>query len=113
MRAYASLVVTSGVLALKVAMVHGALLSKHHWAPFLSEEEYRKISTFRAINSWRSKSAWKFKLTSITLHGEAGDVDPSQHEECMNTIHKIVNEFGPTQAYNMDEMGLMYKCLQN
>ena len=57
--------------------------------------------------------AWKLKITSITLHGEAGDVDTSQHEECMNVVHEIANQFGPLQTYNMDETGLMYKCLPN
>ena len=55
----------------------------------------------------------QFKLTSITLHGEAGDVDPSQHEERMKTIREIANQFGPSLTYNMDETGLMYKCLPN
>ena len=104
---------TSGVLALKGAMAHDALLSKHHCALFLLYEEYKRIITFRASDSRGRKVAWKFKLTSITLHGEAGDVDTSQHEECMNAIREIANQFGPLQTYNMDEMGLMYKCFQN
>ena len=78
--ACASLVVTGGVLALKGALARDAILRKHHCAPFLSEEEYKRISTFRASNSRGRKMAWKFKLTSVTLHVEAWDVDTSQHE---------------------------------
>ena len=111
--ACARLVVTGGVLALKGALAHDALLRKHHCAPFLSEEEYKRISAFRASNSWGRKMAWQLKLTSVTLHGEAGDIDTSQHEEPMNAIHEIANQFGPSRTYNMDETGLMYKCLPN
>ena len=104
---------TGGVLALKGALARDALLRKHHCTPFLSEFEYKRISTFRASDSWGRKMAWQLKLTSVTLHGEAGDIDTSQHEECMNAIHKIANQFGPSQTYNMDETSLMYKCLPN
>ena len=104
---------TGGVLALKGALARGALLSKHNCTLFLSGEEYERISTFRASDSWGRKVARRFKLTSITLHGEAGDVDPSQHEKLMNSIWKIENQFGPLRTCNMDETFLMYKCFPN
>ena len=111
--ACARLVVTGGVLALKGALARDALLRKHHCAPFLSEEEYKRISAFRASASWGRKMARQLKLTSVTLHWEAGDIDTSQHEEHMNAIREIANQFGPSRTYNMDETGLMYKCLPN
>ena len=52
-------------------------------------------------------------LTSITLHGEGGDIIPKDHTKRMEDLRALVLEYGPAKTYNMDETGLFYKCLTN
>jgi len=85
----------------------------------LTDEEVEKMQRFQASESWAKKLAKDRGWKSKALHGEAGCVD---HEAAApqillirSTIHGNVDgrTYRLENVYNMDETGLLYKCLPN
>ena len=66
-----------------------------------------------ASEGWGQKFAIKMILTSVTLHGEEGNVVPKDHTKRMEELRSLALEYGPAKTYNMDETELFYKCLPN
>ena len=79
----------------------------------LTTEEFSALKEFTASRSWASKKALEHGLKSIVLHGEAADVDVETIADEMNKLRQKMRTYHPDNIYNMDETGLMYKCLPN
>ena len=59
------------------------------------------------------KKAIDLGFKSVALHGEAADVDVEAIGDKINKLRELMRIYYPDKIYNMDETGLMHKCLPN
>ena len=71
------------------------------------------MKVFQASERWSRKMANDNGWGSIILYGEAGKVDTASVANRMDELHAVITTYKPKNVYNMDETGLMYKCLPN
>jgi len=112
--------ITARVLSVKAATLRDELLDMHkNNIVNLTDEEVEKMKNFQASESWAKKVAKDRGWKSKALHGEAGGVDyeaaAPQILLIRRTIHGNIDgrTYRRENVYNMDETGLLYKCLPN
>lgn len=89
----------SGTLLREKAMVFAELL---------------KIENFNASAGWLEKFKARHNIVFRTLHGEAKDVPQEICEQWINdTLPKLLQGYNEDDVFNIDEMGLFFKCLPN
>ena len=74
------------------------------------------IVGFNASNGWLQGWILRYYIgKSVKLHGEAADIDLAEAETKMNVVWQKLAEFRykPENIFNMDETGLLYRCLPN
>ena len=108
---YAGAVISAQALKIK------SRLLEHHkenkLVKPLSDEEVKALTAFTASKSWASSKAIDLGFKSVALHGEAADVDVEAIADEINQLRAKMRTYHPDNIYNMDETGLMYKCLPN
>ena len=107
---------TGGVISVQALKIKDKLLKLHKENKLtnpLSEDEVTSLKEFTASKSWASLKAIALGFKSVALHGEAGDVDLEAIAAEINELREKIRTFHPDNVYNMDETGLMFKCLPN
>ena len=106
----------ASVLSIKASKIKNRLLELHEdkrLDPPLNSNEEKDLKAFTASESWSRKIAAEFGWKSVTLHGEAGKVDAEAVKDEMDELRALIATYKPENVYNMDETGLLYKCLPN
>ena len=76
------------------------------------EAKKKGIQTFKASNGWFWKWRNRYNITpSVTLHGEAGDIDLKAAEQKIQILREALHEFRSENIFNMDESALFYKAI--
>jgi hypothetical protein len=107
---------TGEVISVQALKIKKKLLKLHEENKLtnpLSEDEVTALKAFTASTSWASLKAIALGFKSVALHGEAGDVDLEAIAAEINELREKIRSFHPDNVYNMDETGLMFKCLPN
>ena len=70
---------------------------------------------FKETWGWCSKFRYCQCLNTINLYGEGGAINRNDPEllTCLERFYTIVNEYDPSNVYNMDETGLFFYQLQD
>ena len=111
-----SLPKTGSVISAQALKIKRSILTLHDENKLnrpLTDKESAALNDFTASKRWAVKKARQLGLKSVTLHGEAADVDAEAIADEMNRLRNKIREFHPDNVYNMDETGLMFKCLPN
>ena len=66
---------------------------------------------FKATWGWFNKFRHRQCLNTIKLYGEGGAVNRNDPGllACLERLYAIVNEYDPSNVYNMDETGLFFR----
>ena len=73
-----------------------------------------KVLDFKASDGWFFHWRWRFGVTKqVRLHGEAGDVDIVTADQEMQKLRTELQEYQPTNVFNMDEAGLFFRAIPN
>ena len=99
----------AGKIKKRLLMLH----KENKLNPPLTLEEEVNLNAFTASESWARKVAQANGWRSIVLHGEAGKVDVTVVADEMGRLRALIATYKPENVYNMDETGLLYKCLPN
>jgi len=108
------------VLSVKAGQLKDELLRMHADNKIeLTDEEVKGLEKFKASESWATQLARDRGWKSKALHGEAGCVDHEAAAPQIQRIQSIIHgnahgrEYRLENVYNMDETGLLFKCLPN
>ena len=66
---------------------------------------------FKASCSWFNQFRHRQFLNTIKLYGEGSAVSRNDPKllACLERLYAIVNEYDPSNVYNMDETGLFFR----
>ncbi|CAB1108220.1 unnamed protein product [Ectocarpus sp. CCAP 1310/34] len=67
-------------------------------------------ANFKATNGWLHRFLKRYSFTYVQLRGKAGDVDKQKVAEEIERIREQLQEFDVEFIFNMDEMGLFFRC---
>lgn len=110
------MLVAAKVISTKALKLKDEILRQHKNGEMeLTEEEEEKISKFTASETWSKTLAKDMGWKSRALHGEAGCVDHDAAAPGILEIREIIHggKYSLENVYNMDETGLLFKCLPN
>lgn len=71
----------------------------------------RGITGFSASHGWVRGFLKRFDICNVAMHGQAGEVNLALAASAMQDIHRALEAYPPERIYNMDETGLLLRCL--
>lgn len=100
-------------LALRVAAKKIRLKLLHPDSGISSEERLELQHWKEPGKLWVQRFARRYHLSSVILHGAAGDVDKSDPaiKDKIDEIKALTEDYDLDNIYNVDEFGLFFKCL--
>eukprot|EP00170_Pyropia_yezoensis_P002565 contig_10773_g2569 len=69
------------------------------------------IAGFSASHGWVRGFLKRFDICNVAMHGQAGEVNLALAASAMQDIRRALEAYPPERIYNMDETGLLYRCL--
>jgi len=69
------------------------------------------ITGFSASHGWIRGFLKRLDICNVAMHGQAGAVNLVAAAAAVEEIRRRLEAFPPDRIYNMDETGLLYRCL--
>jgi len=69
------------------------------------------ITQFSASHGWVRGFLKRFDKCNVAMHGQAGEANLALAATTMEKIRRKLKAHPPDRIYNMDETGLLYRCL--
>ena len=69
------------------------------------------ITQFSASHGWVRGFLKRFDICNVAMHGQAGEANLALAATTMEKIRRKLEAYPPDRIYNMDETGLLYRCL--
>jgi len=69
------------------------------------------ITSFRASHGYIRGFLKPYDICNIAVHGQAGGANIAEAAAAVEDIRRKLESFPPDCGYNIDETGLLYKCL--
>ena len=69
------------------------------------------ITGFTASHGYVRGFLKRYDICNITMHGQAGGANLAEAAAAVEDIRRKLESYPPDRVYNMDDTGLLYKCL--
>jgi len=69
------------------------------------------ITEFSESHGWVRGFLKRFDICNVALHGHAAEVNLALAASAMEDIRRKLEAYPPDRIYNLDETGLLYRCL--